>query len=705
MPRRGKGIVFCSNGDNASVPFNCALTKEIMRMEGWTGIARRQSQFLFKSELFCSETSERNSSALGDGLIVVKWVFYHRILILANIYMMSARSCTQTQQRKSSNASPDDHNPPGIDFNPPAAPSKTADPAVPQEEIVNRGIKDLLFALFERDFPELNEEKLRLSAPTHPFAALDVAANFALPQNFRCSNEGFARSANLVNPQIPVFDLHAFGRQGKIMDSWETVRHCYDPCEGGKGRSYGESSDWCEMEIGGEALLSRPTTTVPLPAEGAGGAPAKSAARSSSSRSSCGLGGCFSRGGRGESSSPGFSVVDLLFDLVNVSTVYHDGNHAEYTALEIWAPTSSFGKKGVVETWQTLIGKTKLEGHSSHWYKLGHDEKQLIGKALGLPEKWISMDEKTLNALGRAVVGAAGQDQTSLKLRLHSYPDGGIARLRLFRTSLLLPAVAKELAQRDLGGRSLFSTRDDVESVDLQDLLKFLRSLVKGDEDAAGVNGPVSAELASAAVLVKRFGFEIGNQQKVFGAREDVAAEEEEDPLPPGTSRIGRVSAAQRELDEKKTRNGRKTLKLFLDLARSAPCRMSEFRVAPHFRVNFASEQFGAKILYASNQHYGPATRLLSDTPPMGMHDGFETKRARPRPTSADEFEDEAFEEVYEMSYVHCSSHQQVISQILPPCHRDERKTSRISIVLHCEMGEKCTVCFIPHGVSLCCTA
>ena len=48
-PDKGKGIVFCSNGDNASVPFNCALTKEIMRMEGWTGIARRQSQFLFKS--------------------------------------------------------------------------------------------------------------------------------------------------------------------------------------------------------------------------------------------------------------------------------------------------------------------------------------------------------------------------------------------------------------------------------------------------------------------------------------------------------------------------------------------------------------------------------------------------------------------------------------------------------------------------------
>jgi allantoicase len=39
------------------------------------------------------------------------------------------------------------------------------------------------------------------------------------------SNQRFARAENLVSPHEPVFDPALFGRQGKVMDSWESVRH------------------------------------------------------------------------------------------------------------------------------------------------------------------------------------------------------------------------------------------------------------------------------------------------------------------------------------------------------------------------------------------------------------------------------------------------------------------------------------------------
>jgi allantoicase len=39
------------------------------------------------------------------------------------------------------------------------------------------------------------------------------------------SNQRFARAENLISPYVPTFDPDLFGRQGKIMDSWETARH------------------------------------------------------------------------------------------------------------------------------------------------------------------------------------------------------------------------------------------------------------------------------------------------------------------------------------------------------------------------------------------------------------------------------------------------------------------------------------------------
>ena len=39
------------------------------------------------------------------------------------------------------------------------------------------------------------------------------------------TNELFARADNLISDHLPKFDPELFGAQGKIMDSWETVRH------------------------------------------------------------------------------------------------------------------------------------------------------------------------------------------------------------------------------------------------------------------------------------------------------------------------------------------------------------------------------------------------------------------------------------------------------------------------------------------------
>lgn len=45
--------------------------------------------------------------------------------------------------------------------------------------------------------------------------------------------------------------------------------------------------------------------------------------------------------------------------------------------------------------------------------------------------------------------------------------------------------------------------------------------------------------------------------------------------------------------------------------------------------VDMACEIFGGRVLAASNQHYGPAARMLAPEAPLGMHDGFESKRSR----------------------------------------------------------------------------
>lgn len=94
--------------------------------------------------------------------------------------------------------------------------------SIKQEEIVNLGYKSLIFNAFTPMLPELfpTSEKLLLNEKSNILKDAKVLS---------VSNERFARAENLISSFEPVFDAFLFGRQGKIMDSWESVRHNYLP--------------------------------------------------------------------------------------------------------------------------------------------------------------------------------------------------------------------------------------------------------------------------------------------------------------------------------------------------------------------------------------------------------------------------------------------------------------------------------------------
>lgn len=87
-----------------------------------------------------------------------------------------------------------------------------------QEQIVNLGYKTLLFEAFEPDLPEHIVKK----GPRDPLADLNLAVGGKIVS---VTNQKFARAENLLSDREPVFDPELFGRQGKIMDSWESARH------------------------------------------------------------------------------------------------------------------------------------------------------------------------------------------------------------------------------------------------------------------------------------------------------------------------------------------------------------------------------------------------------------------------------------------------------------------------------------------------
>lgn len=87
-----------------------------------------------------------------------------------------------------------------------------------QEEIVNVGYRDLVFSAFERTRPE----EIVVKGPLSPLAQYNLAVGGRV---LSVTNDLFARAENLLSPFEPVFDPELFGKQGKIMDSWESVRH------------------------------------------------------------------------------------------------------------------------------------------------------------------------------------------------------------------------------------------------------------------------------------------------------------------------------------------------------------------------------------------------------------------------------------------------------------------------------------------------
>lgn len=87
-----------------------------------------------------------------------------------------------------------------------------------QEEIVNLGYKNLIFEAFTPLRPEPITDK----GPVDPLAPYNICVGAEV---LDVSDELFARAENLFSDHLPKFDPELFGKQGKVMDSWETVRH------------------------------------------------------------------------------------------------------------------------------------------------------------------------------------------------------------------------------------------------------------------------------------------------------------------------------------------------------------------------------------------------------------------------------------------------------------------------------------------------
>lgn len=90
-----------------------------------------------------------------------------------------------------------------------------------QEEIVNRGYKNLVLDAFLPTMPE----KIQGERQLDPLSKYNLLVDASIR---KVSNQRFARAENLISAFLPKFDPTEFGTQGKIMDSWETARHNED---------------------------------------------------------------------------------------------------------------------------------------------------------------------------------------------------------------------------------------------------------------------------------------------------------------------------------------------------------------------------------------------------------------------------------------------------------------------------------------------
>jgi allantoicase len=92
------------------------------------------------------------------------------------------------------------------------------------EEVVNIGYRDLVFKAFQARLPE----PILRKGPRSALAHFNLVTGARIG---KVSNQLFGRAENLISPYDPTFDPGLFGKEGKIMDSWETVRHNPRPCD------------------------------------------------------------------------------------------------------------------------------------------------------------------------------------------------------------------------------------------------------------------------------------------------------------------------------------------------------------------------------------------------------------------------------------------------------------------------------------------
>lgn len=95
---------------------------------------------------------------------------------------------------------------------------------VAQEQIVNNAYLNMVFSAFNKDLPELPKTR----GAQDPHAQFNLAVGATI---LSVSNQQFGRADNLISPTLPVFDPNEYGRHGKVMDSWETVRHNSRDCD------------------------------------------------------------------------------------------------------------------------------------------------------------------------------------------------------------------------------------------------------------------------------------------------------------------------------------------------------------------------------------------------------------------------------------------------------------------------------------------
>jgi malate synthase len=93
---------------------------------------------------------------------------------------------------------------------------------LPQEQIVNLGYKKLIISSFCPTLPE----EIVFKGPINPLFKYNTARRAKI---LKVSNQRFARAENMLSDFDPIFDPELFGKQGKIMDSWESARHNSNP--------------------------------------------------------------------------------------------------------------------------------------------------------------------------------------------------------------------------------------------------------------------------------------------------------------------------------------------------------------------------------------------------------------------------------------------------------------------------------------------